>query len=146
MKLPEYISKEEVKRICKGLGFRDWSTMKEATVTDEEASEILRAVNVKGIDIPTEDFRQGLEVELEHGIRYDDANVTNNHPILTGMIVLAHLKETMDYYKRLEVAEIEGDLLKAVLSKDLRKIESKYRKLIETQGLLITGVSDQLQL
>jgi len=145
MKLPEYISKEEVKRICKGLGFRDWSTMKEATVTDEEASEILRAVNVKGIDIPTEDFRQGLEVELEHGIRYDDANVTNNHPILTGMIVLAHLKETMDYYKRLEVAEIEGDLLKAVLSKDLRKIESKYRKLIEAQGLLSKTVSDQLK-
>ena len=146
MKLPEYISKEEVKRVCKELGFRDWSTLKEATVTEKEASEILRTVNVKGMDIPMEDFRQGLEVELEHGIRYDDANVTNNHPILTGMIVLAHLKETMDYYKRLEVAEIEGDLLKAVLSKDLRKIESKYRKLIETQGLLITGVSDQLQL
>ena len=146
MKLPEYISKEEVKRVCKELGFRDWSTLKEATVTEKEASEILRTVNVKGMDIPMEDFRQGLEVELEHGIRYDDANVTNNHPILTGMIVLAHLKETMDYYKRLEVAEIEGDLLKAVLSKDLRKIESKYRKLIETQGLLIRAVSDQLQL
>jgi hypothetical protein len=146
VKLPEYISKEEVKRVCKELGFRDWSTLKEATVTEKEASEILRTVNVKGMDIPMEDFRQGLEVELEHGIRYDDANVTNNHPILTGMIVLAHLKETMDYYKRLEVAEIEGDLLKAVLSKDLRKIESKYRKLIETQGLLIRAVSDQLQL
>jgi len=96
--------------------------------------------------IPIEDFRRGLEVELEHGIRYDDANVTNNHPILTGMIVLAHLKETVDYYRRLEVAEIEGDLLKAVLARDLRKIGSKYRKLIEAQGLLSKTVSDQLQL
>jgi len=146
MKLPEYISKEEVKRVCKELGFRDWSTLKEAAVTDKEASEILRTVNVKGMAIPIEDFRRGLEVELEHGIRYDDANVTNNHPILTGMIVLAHLKETVDYYRRLEVAEIEGDLLKAVLARDLRKIGSKYRKLIEAQGLLSKTVSDQLQL
>ncbi len=102
-------------------------------------------VNTKGMNIPVEDFRQGLEVELEHGTRYEDANVTNNHPILTGKIVLAHLKETMDYYKRIDVAEIEGDLLKAVLSQDLDKIKSKYRKLIEAQGLLSKTVSDQLK-
>jgi hypothetical protein len=70
-----------VKRVCKVLGFRDWSKLKEATVTQTEASEILRIVNTKGMDIPVADFKQGLEVELEHGIRYDDANVTNNHPI-----------------------------------------------------------------
>ena len=46
--------------------------------------------------------------EIEHGIRYQSANVTNNHPILTGKIVLAHLKETLDYYDRLEVAELRG--------------------------------------
>ena len=145
MKLPDYVSKKEVQRVCKELGFRDWSTLKEVSVTQNEASEILRIVNVKGMDIPIDDFKQGLEVELEHGIRYDDANVTNNHPILTGMIVLAHLKETMDYYKRLEVAEIEGDLLKAILSKDQKKIESKYRKLIEAQSLLDKAISDQLK-
>ena len=145
MQLPEYISKDEVKRVCKELGFRDWSALTEPTVGEEEASVILRIVNTEGMNIPLEDFRQGLEVELEHGTRYEDANVTNNHPILTGKIVLAHLKETMDYYKRLEVAEIEGDLLKAVLSKDLDKIESKYKKLIQAQGLLSKAVSDQLQ-
>jgi hypothetical protein len=75
---------------------------------------------------------------------YKDANVTNNHPVLTGKIVIAHLKETMDYYKRLEIAEIEGDILKAVLSRDLNKIESKYKKLIEAQGLLGKAVSEQL--
>jgi len=145
MKLPDYVSKKEVQRVCKELGFRDWSTLTEVSVMQNEASEILRIVNVKGMNIPIDDFKQGLEVELEHGVMYDDANVTNNHPILTGMIVLAHLKETMDYYKRLEVAEIEGDLLKAILSKDQKKIESKYRKLIEAQSLLDKTIADQLK-
>ena len=118
--------------------------MTEPTVTEQEAETILQIVNTKGMDIPLEDFRQGLEVELEHGTRYEDANVTNNHPILTGKIVLAHLKETMDYYKRIEVAEIEGDLLKALLDKNMSKIESKYRKLVEAQRLLNKAVADQL--
>ncbi len=145
MNLPEYISKDEVKRVCKELGLRDWSKLKEASVTEKEAAEILRIVNTKGMDIPVEDFKQGLEVELEHGIRYDDANVTNNHPILTGKIVLAHLKETMDYYARLDIAELEGDLLKAIVSKDSSKIESKYKKLIQAQGLLSKTVSAQFK-
>ena len=72
-------------------------------------------------------------------------NVTNNHPILTGKIVLAHLKETMDYYARLDIAELEGDLLKAIVSKDSSKIESKYKKLIQAQGLLSKTVSAQLK-
>jgi hypothetical protein len=65
--------------------------------------------------------------------------------ILTGKIVIAHLKETMDYYERIEVAEIEGDLLKAVLSKNLKKIESKYKLLIEAQKLLNQSVAAQLK-
>jgi len=146
MQLPEYVSRDEVKRVCKEVGLRDWSTLTEPTVNKEEASVILRIVNIGGMNIPLEDFKQGLEVELEHGTRYEDANVTNNHPILTGKIVLAHLKETLDYYKRIEVAEIEGDLLKAILSKNLSKIESLYRKLIEAQALLNEAISDQLKL
>jgi hypothetical protein len=145
MNLPEYISKGEVKHVCNELGFRDWLRLKEASVKNKEASEILKIVNVKKMEIPVEDFKQGLEVELEHGIRYDDANVTNNHPILTGKIVLAHLKETMDYYKRLDIIELEGDLLKSVLSKDLSKIESKYKKLIEAQGSLSKSILAQLK-
>jgi len=145
MRLPEYVSVEEVKRVCKDLGFRDWTALTDPTVSEEEASTILRIVNTKGMDIPLDDFQQGLEVELEHGTRYEDANVTNNHPILTGMIVLAHLKETMDYYKRIDVAEIEGDLLKAVLSKNVSKIESKYKKLIEAQKALNKAIADQFE-
>jgi hypothetical protein len=71
--------------------------MLEPIVTQTEAATILAFVNTKSMDIPVEDFRKGLEVELEHGTRFDDANITNNHPILTGKIVIAHLKETMDW-------------------------------------------------
>jgi len=141
----EYVTKDEVSRVCKELGLADWSTQSAISVTTEDASKILTIVNVKGVDIPVDDFRQGLEVELEHGTRYDDANVTNNHPILTGKIVLAHLKETIDYYQRLDVAEIEGDLLKAILAKDLKKAEAEYRKAIEAQDRLNKVVLRQLK-
>lgn len=145
MKLPEYVTVNEVKRVCKELGFRDWTKIKEPTVSKAEASKILKIVNAKKMKIPLDDFIQGLEVELEHGTMYEDANITNNHPVLTGKIVLAHLKETMDYYKRIEVAEIEGDLLKAVISKNMEKIESKYKKLIKAQKALNKAISDQLK-
>ncbi|MBA3035804.1 MAG: hypothetical protein FP814_04845 [Desulfobacterium sp.] len=145
MKLPEYITADEVKRICKEIGLRDWSGITDPNVSDEEASKILNIVNNQGMNIPIEVFRKGLEVELEHGTRFEDANVTNNHPVLTGKIVIAHLKETMDYYERLEVAEIEGDLLKAILSNNMNKILSKYKLLIEAQKILNQSVADQLK-
>jgi len=145
MPLTEYVTRDEVKRVCDKLGLRDWSLITDPIVSDEEASAVLKLVNTTNMDITLDTFRQGLEVELEHGTIFEDANVTNNHPVLTGKIVLAHLKETMDYYKRVEVAEIEGDLLDAVLSKNLERIESKYKKLIEAQNILIKSVSDQLK-
>ena len=145
MPLTEYITRAEVKRVCDELGLRDWSLITDHVVSDEEASTVLKLVNTTNMEIELDTFRQGLEVELEHGTIFEDANVTNNHPVLTGKIVLAHLKETMDYYRRVEVAEIEGDLLDAVLSKNLDRIESKYKKLVEAQNILIKSVSDQLK-
>jgi Protein of unknown function (DUF5661) len=145
MKLPEYVTVDEVKRVCSEIGLRDWSKITDPTVSGEEASTILAVVNTQGMNIPLEAFRKGLEVELEHGTRFADANVTNNHPILTGKIVLAHLKETMDYYERIDVAEVEGDLLKAILSRNIEKIESKFKKLNEAQNLLNQSVADQLK-
>ena len=145
MELPEYVTVEEVKRVCKAIGLSDWSEKKDPTVSVEEASTILEIVNTKSMEIPLDDFRKGLEVELEHGTRFDDANVTNNHPVLTGKIVIAHLKETMDYYRRIDVAEIEGDLLKAILSKNIEKIEAKYKDLIEAQKSLNQAVASQLK-
>jgi len=145
MKIPQYVTAGEVKRVCRELGFRDWTKIKKPNVTAREAAVVLKIVNVKKMPIALEDFRMGLEVELEHGTMFDDANVTNNHPILTGMIVLAHMKETLDYYERLDIAEIEGDLFKAVQSKNLDKIREKYKKLIKAQDALNKVVSAQLK-
>ena len=144
MKLPEYVTTDEVRRVCKELGIRDWTALEEPKVQQEEARTILDVLQVKDMAIDLEDFRQGLEVELEHGIMFQDANVTNNHPILTGKIVLAHFKESLDYYKRLEVAEIEGDLLKAAVSKNAAKVETLYRKLIKARFALSQEESNKL--
>ena len=144
MDIPEYITIDEVKRICHGLKIRDWTELKEPEVLPEEASVILRIVNTEGMNIALEDFRRGLEVELEHGTMYPDANVTNNHPLLTGMIVLAHLKEMLDYYQRLEVAELEGDLLKAVAKQNVKKIERYYKRLVDARLELSQAESDQI--
>ena len=145
MKLPDYVTADEVKRVCSEIGLRDWSQITDPIVSQEEAATILKIVNTKGMDSPLEAFQKGLEVELEHGTRFEDANVTNNHPVLTGKIVVAHLKETMDYYERIDVAEMEGDLLKAILSRNMDKIEAKYKKLIEAQNVLSSSVARQLK-
>jgi hypothetical protein len=144
MKLPEYITVEEVRRVCEELNIRDWTQLSEPEVEPDEARTILEKVNVESMDIALEEFQKGLEVELEHGTRFKDANVTNNHPLLTGKIVLAHLKESLDYYKRLEVAELEGDLLKAMVSKDSAKVQGLYRKLLKAKLILSQAESDQL--
>jgi hypothetical protein len=133
MRIPEYISKEEVKKVCKELKLRDWTKLKTPEVLPKEAKAVLAQVNKEKMRIDLEEFRKGMEVELEHGVRFKDANVTNNHPILTGMIVIAHLKESLDYYKLLEVAELEGDLLKAVSAGNITKIRTEYKKLAEAK-------------
>lgn len=136
MEIPEYVSKEEVQRVCAQLGFRDWTKLSNAEVEYSEAEILRELVGGEALEISGEDFQRGLEIELEHGIGFSDANVTNNHPILTGKIVLAHLKETLDYYTRLEVAELEGDVLNALISGDQVRLARKYQKLLEAKYLL----------
>jgi hypothetical protein len=130
MIISEYISKQEVQRVCQELGIRDWTQLTEASVTIEEAKIIQKVVGGEAEQISAHDFQRGLEVELEHGTHFPDANVTNNHPLLTGKIVLAHLKEMLDYYTRLDVAELEGDLLKAYRAGNPEKLFQKYSKLL----------------
>ena len=145
MQLPEYITKEEVQKICREIKISDWTKITDPKVSPEEAGIILKIVNVENMAIPLEDFRRGLEVELEHGTMFHDANVTNNHPVLTGKIVLAHLKETMDYYARLEVAELEGDLLKAMRKGDLAKAQKKYQALLAARQELAEAEMKQIK-
>ena len=136
MKLPDYVTREEVQRVCRELGIRDWTKLTEASVQTEEALLIQEIVGSEAVEIPVMDFKLGLEVELEHGIQFPDANVTSNHPLLTGKIVLAHLKEMLDYYLRLEVAELEGDMLKAYRRGDGEKLADKYQKLLDARATL----------
>jgi len=145
MKLPEYITKDEVKNVCKTLKIRDWTQLKEAKVLPKEVKILLAEVNTAKMKIDPEEFRKGLEVELEHGIRFKDANVTNNHPVVTGMIVLAHLKESLDYYKLLDVAELEGDLLKAVAAGNMAKVKKEYKKLAEAKIALAKAEAAQVK-
>ena len=144
MEIPEYVSKEEVQRVCDQLGIRDWTELSKPEVEINEAKIIQELVGGEAMEISVEDFQRGLEIELEHGIGFSDANVTNNHPLLTGKIVLAHLKESLDYYPRLEVAELEGDLLKAILSGDQVKLSNKYQKLLEARFQLSQQEKSQI--
>ena len=145
MKLPEYVTKDEVRRVCKELRIRDWTRLSKPQATKDEARKILAAVNTEKMPIDPEEFRAGLDVELEHGTRFTDANVTNNHPIITGKIVLAHLKESLDYYKLLDVAELEGDLMKAVAAGDPAKTKKYYKKLAEARIVLARAESKQVK-
>ena len=133
MKVPQYVTVEEVKRVCKELKISDWTKKKAPKVSPREAKVVLSVVNKEKMKIDLKEFAQGLEVELEHGLTFKDANVTNNHPVLTGLIVLAHFKESLDYYKLLEVAELEGDLVKAVARGNAEKIKNYYKRLADAR-------------
>jgi hypothetical protein len=144
MNMPEYVTLEEVRRVCRELKIRDWTKLTKAKVLPREGKAILAKVNTPGVKIPLADFCAGLEVELEHGIRFKDANVTNNHPVLTGRIVIAHFKESMDYYRLLEVAELEGDLLKAIKAGNIRKVKGYYKRLAQARMILAKAQDRQL--
>ena len=68
MQLPNYITIEEVKRVCQELGIRDWTILSDTKVLEDEAFIIQAEVGAEAMEIPLEEFRLGLEVELENGI------------------------------------------------------------------------------
>lgn len=84
------------------------SDQPEPRFTLEEARQVGEAIGVEWSTarFDTEQFRTGMEVELEHGRTDAATNVTDDDPLLTGKIVLAHLNELPDYYDRL--AEMEA--------------------------------------
>lgn len=83
--------------------------MNKKTFTSEEAKKLgdLMKVDWKKIDL--EQFRMGLEVELEHGLVDKATNVTDDDKFITGKIALAHLHEIPDYYTRLAKMEAEAE-------------------------------------
>lgn len=77
--------------------------------TTEEARSIGNQLQIDWSQIDLEQFRRGLEVELEHGARDPETNVTGDDLLLTGKIAWAHLKEIRDYYTRLDLMEAEAE-------------------------------------
>jgi len=78
--------------------------------TVDEARQIGAAIGIDWSNSPfdVEQFRMGLEVELEHGRRDPSTDVTHDDPVLTAKIALAHLNEFPDYYTRLDRMEEEA--------------------------------------
>ncbi|MBO9585095.1 MAG: hypothetical protein J7574_13120 [Flavobacterium sp.] len=103
--------------------FRDLNDAKQtdvdlSTMNNVHAIKAYLDPNSKHEAFNMEEFAFALKVELEHG-RVKDVNVTNNHPFLTAMIALAHMTESLTYYKRLKVMEAEGEIYEIV-----RKLET----------------------
>jgi hypothetical protein len=77
--------------------------------SSEEAKRIGEALGIDWSEFDVEQYRMGLDVELEHGLVDPHTNVTNDDPMMTGKIALAHLNEFPDYYTRLEKMEREAE-------------------------------------
>ncbi|MDT8305384.1 MAG: DUF5661 family protein [Anaerolineae bacterium] len=75
----------------------------------EEAKKIGEQLGIDWSQFDVEQFRMGMDVELEHGLHDPTTDVTGNDPLLTGKIALAHLNEFPDYYTRLEAMEAEAE-------------------------------------
>jgi len=77
--------------------------------TMEEAKEIGEKLGIKWDKFDVDQFRRGMDVELEHGLENLLTNVTDDDALLSGKIALAHLNEFPDYYDRLEKMEKEAE-------------------------------------
>ncbi|MBU1036686.1 hypothetical protein KKF32_01455 [Patescibacteria group bacterium] len=77
--------------------------------TNAEAKQIGEELGIDWSKFDIEQFRMGLDVELEHGLHDPQTNVTDDDPLITGKIALAHLNEFPDYYTRLLKMEKEAE-------------------------------------
>ena len=78
-------------------------------ITKQEAEKIGNKLGINWGEVNIDEFTKGVNVELEHGSRDSETNVTNNDSLLTGKIAWAHLKEFPDYYTRLHKMESEAE-------------------------------------
>ncbi|PTS98280.1 hypothetical protein DBR27_14510 [Flavobacterium sp. HMWF030] len=134
--------------------FKDLNDKKEtdvdlSTMNNVEAIKAYLDPKSKHNDFNMEEFAFALKVELEHG-KIKDVNVTNNHPFLTAMIALAHMTESLTYYKRLKVMEAEGEIYEILRKIENSKIgkEKWYKELGKAELELIeakAGLAERLQ-
>ncbi|MBU2104395.1 MAG: hypothetical protein KKF67_01300 [Nanoarchaeota archaeon] len=76
--------------------------------TKKEARKIGEKLGVRWDNFDVDQFQRGMDVELEHGKVNEKTNVSEDNPLVTGKIALAHLNEFPDYYDRLERMEEEA--------------------------------------
>ena len=86
-------------------------TTAEDAFTAEQATAVAAKIGIdfERVGFDLEQFRRGMEVELEHGSHDPLTNVTDDDPIVTGKIAWAHLREFPDYYDRLDRMEAEAE-------------------------------------
>ena len=79
--------------------------------TQQEALAVAKylGISFKREKFDIVDFTIGMNIELEHGLKFPDTNITDDDPILTGKLALSHLRKFPDYYKRLLLLEDEAD-------------------------------------
>lgn len=104
--------------------------MKDRTFTTAEAKKIATQLGMNLEEIDIDEFRRGLAVELEHGSRDPQTNITYNNILKTGKIAWAHLKEIPDYYTRLYIMEHE----------ELRKEKAMKRLYLSNDDKKIFGL------
>lgn len=78
-------------------------------ITNEEAKLIGEQLGIDWSKFDLEQYRMGMEVELEHGTKDPLTNVSNDDLLITDKIALAHLNEFPDYYTRLKKMEMEAE-------------------------------------
>lgn len=122
-----------------------------STINNVEAMKAYFNPKGKHEQFNMEEFAFALKVELEHG-KIKDANVTNNHPFLTAMIALAHMSESLTYYKRLAVMELESEsyeiMRKLIQTKNADKKLELYKQLAQCQTDLAEaqkGLAERLE-
>ncbi|MFO0754061.1 MAG: DUF5661 family protein [Thermodesulfovibrionales bacterium] len=95
--------------------------------SEEEAKKVGEALGVDWSRFNVEQFRRGMNVELEHGMADPATNVTDDDPLLTGKIALAHLNEFPDYYTRLHEMEEEAEKAREEIREENRKKSREER-------------------
>ena len=74
-------------------------------MSSKEIANLVKKLNININDYPIKYLKKGIKIELEHGKKYHQTNITNDNLEITLKIVLAHIIEFPDYYTRLEEME-----------------------------------------
>lgn len=79
------------------------------TMDDARMAFETLGLDLESEKITLEALTAGMNVELEHGSRFPDLDVSGDDPIVSAKIALAHLREFPDYYERLVRMEAEAE-------------------------------------